>query len=87
IMTDGPIMNPEMIVAQAGEAVRMGTPHERALRMLTINPANIVGLGGRIGSLEVGKDADVALFKGIPALDIAARCVRTIVNGKTVYAE
>lgn len=55
--------------------------------MLTINPANIVGLGGRIGSLEVGKDADVALFKGIPALDIAARCVRTIVNGKTVYAE
>lgn len=87
IMTDGPIMNPEMIVAQAGEAVRMGTPHERALRMLTINPANIAGLGGRIGSLEVGKDADVALFKGIPALDIAARCVRTIVNGKTVYAE
>lgn len=87
IMTDGPIMNPELLVGQAGEAVRLGTPHERVLRMLTINPAKIAGLDDRIGSLEPGKDADIVLFKGIPALDVAARCVRTIINGETVYAE
>ena len=86
IMTDGPIMAPEMIVAQAGEAVRTGTPHDRALRMLTINPAMIAGLDGRIGSIEPGKDADIALFAGAPALDVDARCMRTIINGKTVYA-
>lgn len=86
IMTDGPIMAPEMIVAQAGEAVRTGTPHDRALRMLTINPAMIAGLDGRIGSIEPGKDADIALFAGVPALDVDARCMRTIINGKTVYA-
>ena len=87
IMTDGPIMNPELLVGQAGEAVRMGTPHERVLRMLTINPAKIAGLEDRLGSLEPGKDADIVFFKGVPALDVAARCVRTIINGKTVYAE
>jgi imidazolonepropionase-like amidohydrolase len=86
-MTDGPIMNPELLVGQAGEAVRMGTPHERVLRMLTINPAKIAGLEDRLGSLEPGKDADIVFFKGVPALDVAARCVRTIINGKTVYAE
>jgi len=85
IMTDGPIMNPELIVGQAGEAVRTGTPHARALRMLTINPAKIAGLDGRIGSLEPGKDADVVLFKGVPALDTAARCVMSIINGRVVY--
>lgn len=87
IMTDGPIMSPELIVMQAGEAVRTGTPHERALRMLTVNAAKIAGLSDRLGTLEPGKDADIALFKGTPALDTAARCVRTIINGKTVYQE
>ncbi len=85
IMTDGPIMNPEQIVGQAGEAVRTGTPHARALRMLTINPARIAGLDGRLGSLEPGKDADIVLFKGTPALDTAARCVMSIIDGKVVY--
>lgn len=85
IMTDGPILNPEMIIVQAGEAVRTGTPHDRALRMLTINPAKIAGLDDRIGSLEPGKDADIVLFRGIPALDSKARCVMTVINGVVVY--
>ncbi len=85
IMTDGPILNPELIVGQAGEAVRTGTPHERALRMLTINPAKIAGLDNAIGSLEPGKDADIVLFRGVPALDTTARCVMTVINGAAVY--
>ncbi|MCE5234919.1 MAG: amidohydrolase family protein [Clostridiaceae bacterium] len=87
IMTDGPIMSPELIVVQAGEAVRTGTPHERALLMLTRNAARIAGLEDRLGALEPGKDADIAFFRGTPALDPSARCVRTILNGKTVFAE
>jgi imidazolonepropionase-like amidohydrolase len=47
----------------------------------------MLGIDDRVGSLDPGKDADVALFSAIPALNVTARCVRTIINGKTVYAE
>lgn len=87
IMTDGPIMHPETLLVQVGEAVRTGTPHARALQMVTKNAAIIAGIDDRVGSLEVGKDADVILLKGVPALDTAARVVRTIIDGRTVYAE
>ena len=85
IMTDGPVYQPWLIVEQAGEAVRYGTSHEDALRMLTINPAKIIGCDDRIGSLEPGKDADIALFDGMPALDPSAVVRKTMVNGEVVY--
>lgn len=87
IMTDGPVMNPDLIIAEAGEAVRFGLPQERALNMLTINPARILGLEDRIGSLEAGKDADVLLFRGEPTVDTDARVVCTIINGQIAYRE
>lgn len=87
IMTDGPVMNPDLIVCQAGELVRFGMDQQKALQMLTINPAKILGLEDRIGSLEKGKDADVVLFRGEPAIDTAARVVCTIVNGEIAYQE
>ena len=85
IMTDGPVYQPWLIVEQAGEAVRYGTSHEDALRMLTINPAKIIGCDDRIGSLEPGKDADIVLFEGMPALDPSAVVRKTMVNGEVVY--
>lgn len=87
IMTDDPVMNPDLIVCQAGELVRFGMDQQKALQMLTINPAKILGLEDRIGSLEKGKDADVVLFRGEPAIDTAARVVCTIVNGEIAYQE
>lgn len=87
IMTDGPVMNHDLIVCQAGELVRFGMDQQKALQMLTINPAKILGLEDRIGSLEKGKDADVVLFRGEPAIDTAARVVCTIVNGEIAYQE
>ncbi len=87
IMTDGPVMNPDLIVCQAGELVRFGMDQQKAFQMLTINPAKILGLEDRIGSLEKGKDADVVLFRGEPAIDTAARVVCTIVNGEIAYQE
>ncbi|MDO4799377.1 MAG: amidohydrolase family protein [Bacillota bacterium] len=87
IMTDGPILAPELLVVQTGEAVRLGTPHDRALNMITINAAKIAGLDHRLGSLEVGKDADIAIFRGVPALDAHAHCVMTIIDGKVLHDE
>ncbi|MDD7402076.1 MAG: amidohydrolase family protein [Eubacteriales bacterium] len=85
IMTDGPILHPDQIVTQAGEAVRLGTPHESVLRMLTIQAAQIGLIADRVGSIEEGKDADLCLYQGIPGLDADAHCVRTMVDGKWVY--
>ena len=85
IMTDGPARNPWMILAQAGEAVRFGCPAERVLRMITINAATILGCEDRIGSLEVGKDADLVLFDQNPVVSTAAKALLTMVDGEVVY--
>ncbi len=50
----------------AGVAVAYGLTHDQALAAITLNPARIWGLDGRIGSLEVGKDADVVVWNGDP---------------------
>ena len=54
--------------------------------MITINPAKILGIEDRVGSIEKGKDADIVLFQGLPAYNTNARVVKTIINGKIVYS-
>lgn len=85
IMTDGPILNPDVIIVQAGEVVRFGGDVERVINMLTINPARIIGIDDRVGSIEEGKDADIVIFNGTPAVDTNAAVVYTIINGEVVY--
>lgn len=85
IITDSPITMPELIYIQAGEAVRQGVSHENALKMITINPAKTLHVEDRIGSIKVGKDGDIVLFSGMPALDVAAAVKYTIIEGKIVY--
>lgn len=85
LITDAPIYSLDQLVLAAGEAVRWGMPHDRVLRMITVNAAKALGVEDRIGSLEEGKDADIVLFKGVPALDAAAFVQYTIVDGKIAY--
>ena len=85
LITDGPIAGPEALLISAGEAVRYGVPHMRALRMVTINAAKALRVEDRLGSLAPGKDADVVLWNGIPALETCARVQYTIIDGKIVY--
>ncbi len=61
-----------------------GLTANEALRLITLNGANQLGLGDRIGSIEVGKDADVAVFDGHP-LDTFAKCVMTFVEGECYF--
>lgn len=86
IMTDGPILNPDVIIIQAGEVIRFGGDIERVINMLTINPAKILGIDDRVGSIEKGKDADLVIFNGTPALDTNATVKYTIINGQIVYS-
>ncbi len=85
IMTDGPMFGHRLLIHEVGELVRQGMDHVRALKTVTINAAKILGLEKRIGSIEVGKDADFAIFKGTPCLDVGAELAYTIIDGKVVY--
>lgn len=84
MMTDHPVIPEQYLPVCAALAVREGLPEKAALESITINAAEIVGIADRVGSLEVGKDADIAVFCGDP-LDARTKCVMTIVNGKTVH--
>ncbi|MDD7488326.1 MAG: amidohydrolase [Clostridiales bacterium] len=84
MMTDHPVIPEQYLPVCAALAVREGLPEKAALESITLNAAEIVGIADRVGSLEVGKDADIAVFCGDP-LDARTKCVMTIVNGKTVH--
>ncbi len=83
IITDHPVIPIQYLPVCAGLAVREGMDYEEALRAITINPAKICGLDHRLGSLEVGKDADLVLFDQDP-LTIAAKPKMVIAGGKLV---
>ena len=63
------------------QAVREGADPLRVLKMVTIHPARVLGLQDRLGSIEVNKDANFAVFKGLPGTDMGARVVYTIGEG------
>lgn len=69
---------------EAAFAVRGGASEAEALRSLTIHPAKMLGLADRIGSIEVGKDADILIMTGQP-LDYQTYVDKAIVNGRLAY--
>jgi len=69
---------------EAAFAVRGGASEKTALAALTITPARMLGLDKRIGSIEVGKDADILLLNGNP-LDYRTYVETAIVNGRVAY--
>lgn len=84
IMTDHPVIPIQYLPMMAGLAVKEGMDEEDALRALTINPATISGVADRLGSLEVGKEADIAIFDGHP-LEMRTHCLYTIMRGAVVH--
>lgn len=70
---------------EAAKAMRASALTSReALAMITLNPAREFGLDRRMGSIEAGKDADLAVFDGHP-LDTLSRCVLTFVDGEVYF--
>lgn len=84
IMTDAPVIPLQYLPLCAKLAVRNGMEPEEALKAITINPAEIVGLSQRVGSLEVGKDADLVVFDQNP-LAFETNIMIVFVNGQKVY--
>lgn len=67
-----------------GIAVREGMPEEEALKAITIYPAEAMGVADRMGSLDEGKDADIAIFDGNPLSNLS-KCLKTFIEGDVVY--
>lgn len=86
MMTDHPVIPEQYLPVCAALAVREGLPEDAALRSITINAARITGIDDRVGSLEVSKDADIAVFSGHP-LDFRSRCVLCTVDGQVAHRE
>ncbi len=85
IITDHPVVPVEFLVHQATPSVKEGLNRDVALRAITINPARVLGIDGRVGSLAVGKDADLVLWSGDP-LDVMQRALRVFIAGREVYS-
>jgi imidazolonepropionase-like amidohydrolase len=68
----------------AALAVREGMPEEEALKAITISAAEVIGVADRVGSLEVGKDADVVVLSGHP-LDYRTVPELVLVDGEVAY--
>ncbi|MCU1552204.1 MAG: amidohydrolase [Glaciihabitans sp.] len=84
ITTDHPVVPINFLVHQASLAVKEGLPRETALEALTVNPAAILGLDARVGSLATGLDGDVVVWSGDP-LDVNSRAERVLIAGVPVY--
>ncbi len=85
IITDAPVTGQWYLPLCAGLAASEGLPMDEAWRAITINPAEMLGVADRIGSLEVGKDADVVIWTADPLTTVGAKAYTTIVDGKIVY--
>jgi imidazolonepropionase-like amidohydrolase len=84
IMTDHPVSLIQSLPICAGLATKEGLGIDEALKAITINSAEICGVASRVGSLESGKDADIAIFDGNP-LEVFTHCLYTIIGGEIVY--
>jgi imidazolonepropionase-like amidohydrolase len=72
------------LTINAALAVREGMPEEDALKAITINAAEVIGVQDRVGSIEVGKDADILILSGHP-FDYRTQTELVLVNGQVAY--
>ena len=82
--TDAPVISEKWLRLCAALAMRYGIPEDEALKMVTLNAAEIARVSDRVGSIAVGKDADLVIFNG-PWYEPRSRIDLVIGNGKVIY--
>ncbi len=82
--TDDYIINSRFLLREGALAVRGGMTEAGALRALTLNPAEMLDLGNRMGSLEPGKDADLVVLSG-PPFSVYTKVLSTYIEGEKVF--
>ena len=85
IMTDHPVITLDTTLVQSALFVKEGLSEAKALEAHTITAAKLNGIEDRVGSLEVGKDADIVIWDG-PLFNIMTKTSTVIINGEVVYS-
>lgn len=80
---EGYVPKTRVILFEAAVAAANELPYEEALKAVTLNPARLLGLDKRIGSIEKGKDGDIVLFDGDP-FEYTTHVCKVIIDGKLV---
>ncbi len=75
-----------VLLFEAAEAAAYGLAFEDALALVTLDAARLLGIEARVGSLEVGKDGDLALYDGDP-FEYTTHCVGVVIEGVVVSSE
>ncbi|MBF8438062.1 amidohydrolase [Halanaerobiaceae bacterium Z-7014] len=83
LMSDHPVIPVDNLMVYAALAVKAGLERNEAYKSVTINPAEILGIDDRVGSLDSGKDADLVVYSGDP-LDIAANVEAVYISGEKI---
>ncbi len=86
LMTDHPVIPLKNALAQAGCYVKAGTSHTGILKALSINAAKLTGIADRVGSVEVGKDADLVIWPGDPLHYMTSPDV-VMIDGKITFSK
>lgn len=84
IMTDTPLIPGKNLLLSAIIAAKNGMDPREALKAVTINPAESIGIGDRVGSIEPGKDGDLAILSGHP-LKVKTVVEKVLINGEIVF--
>lgn len=80
---EGYVPKTRVLLWEAGIALAYGLPFEAALASISLQPARILGIEARVGSIEVGKDGDLVLFDGDP-FEYTSRVVAVVIEGEVV---
>lgn len=80
---EGYVPKTRVVLFEAAMAAANGMSRRDALATITIDAARILGIDGRVGSITVGKDADLAMYDGDP-FEFITHCIGTMINGKMV---
>ena len=82
--TDAPVTQQKSLRLCGGLCIRYGLPEDVALKAITINPAEMSRISDRVGSIEIGKDADLVVFDG-PWYELKTRVDMVFVDGVVAY--
>lgn len=85
-VSDNPVLNAQHVLFEAAKAFRYGLPYHAALTSVTTAPAELLGLGNRLGKIKPGFDADLALWDSDP-LSVGAAPVQVWIDGFAQYED
>ncbi len=80
---EGYVPKSRLVLFEAGVAAAHGLGFDNAIRSITINAARILGIDDRVGSIEIGKDGDLALYDGDP-FEYTSHCIGVVIDGVVI---